>query len=60
MDASDRDRLLREVAERGDPAQRLHAHLLIETLAALPDDVAGDRAATLLVDAYLNDPYLTR
>ncbi|HAN71657.1 MAG TPA: hypothetical protein DCQ36_08730 [Actinobacteria bacterium] len=60
MEASERHRRLSEVVECGDPAQQAQARLLLEALAARPDDAAALEAAALLVDAYLNDPYLTR
>lgn len=51
---------LLEVLERGDPAQQQLARQLIDLLIASPDDTSACRQAQLLVDAYLNDPHLTR
>lgn len=48
---------LREVAERGAPAQAAQARRL---LADLQSDPLAAAAALELIDAYLNDPYLTR
>ena len=57
---ADIDIRLREISAKGDPAHREQALLLIETLHEDPQDAQAHRAAELLVDAYLHDPYLTR
>ena len=54
------ERRLREVVERGDAAQQAHARGLLDALATPPESTSALRHAELLVDAYLNDPYLTR
>lgn len=51
---------LREVSTKGDPAHQEQARLLIAALDDDPQDAAAMRSAELLIDAYLNDPYLTR
>lgn len=51
---------LSEVVQRGGPAQADEARRLLAALAEHPDDPAVAEAADALVDAYLNDPYLTR
>lgn len=51
---------LREVLRFGDPAQQGRARELIDALSADPLDQQSLGAAALLIDAYLNDPYLTR
>lgn len=51
---------LRQVAARGQPAQAAEARRLIEVLQSCPAEPAAESAAGHLVDAYLNDPYLTR
>lgn len=45
------------MAERGGPAQAAEARRL---LAELDTDPQAPAAAAALIDAYLNDPYLTR
>ncbi|MCF8538587.1 MAG: hypothetical protein WAO50_00810 [Candidatus Nanopelagicales bacterium] len=60
MDVVEMERRLREVVERGDAAQQAHARGLLEALATPPESTSALRHAELLVDAYLNDPYLTR
>jgi len=49
---------LREIADRGGAEQARAARKLIDQLAA--DAPGAQAAAQQLVDAYLNDPYLTR
>ena len=51
---------LREITAKGEPAHRERALLLLEALHDDPQDAHAQRAAELLIDAYLNDPYLTR
>lgn len=51
---------LREVSTKGDAAHQEQARLLIAALHEDPQDAAAVRGAELLIDAYLNDPYLTR
>jgi hypothetical protein len=58
---------LRLVAGQGQPAQAAQARRLLEALESSsndaessPSDPASEAAARDLVDAYLNDPYLTR
>ena len=52
--------LLREIAERGAPAQAAEARRLLEALRVNPGDLDVCAEARHLVDAYLNDPYLER
>ena len=52
--------LLREIVDRGQPAQAQAAAALLERLAANPDDGSAQSAAAALLQAYLHDPYLTR
>ena len=52
--------MLRHVTQYGEPAQIARARMLIEELAARPQDAALQEAARALVDAYLNDPHLVR
>lgn len=54
------DERLDEVIRRGAPALAAAARRLQAALAADPDDPATRAAADALIDAYLNDPYLTR
>lgn len=51
---------LTEVSEKGAPAHRESARLLIAALSEDATDVVSLRHAELLLDAYLHDPYLTR
>ena len=51
---------LREVVTRGQPAHAAEARRLLDLLESDPADPATVDAARALVDAYLNDPYLTR
>jgi hypothetical protein len=51
---------LQEVVAHGAPAQAAQARRLLDLLAEDPDDPAAVEAANALVDAYFNDPYLTR
>ena len=51
---------LREVAASGNPAQITEARVLLGALDSSPDDPGYRETARLLIDAYLNDPYLTR
>ena len=51
---------LREVVDRGQPAHAERAQQLLDQLRDDPHDAAAADAAAALVDAYLNDPYLTR
>jgi hypothetical protein len=51
---------LQEVIERGQPAHVAEARRLLGLLEEAPDDQEIRAAAAALVDAYLNDPYLTR
>ncbi len=51
---------LTEVSAQGDPAHRPQARLLLDALQDDADFPSARRDAALLVDAYLNDPYLTR
>lgn len=51
---------LREVSAKGDPAHQEKARVLLASLDDDPHDKAAVRGAELLIDAYLNDPYLTR
>lgn len=46
---------LREIAERGSPAQAAAAAGLLRSPSALDEAAARD-----LIDAYLHDPHLTR
>lgn len=51
---------LEDVVAHGAPAQAEQARQLLERYAAEGVDQDVDAAAAALVDAYLNDPYLTR
>lgn len=51
---------LREITAKGDPAHQQKAQLLLDALADDADDPTTLSDAALLIDAYLNDPYLTR
>ena len=51
---------LREVIERGQPVHAEAARQLLDRLRADPRDAEASATAASLVDAYLNDPYLTR
>lgn len=51
---------LTEVSTKGDPAHQEKARLLLDALQDDADDPTARRDAALLIDAYLNDPYLTR
>ena len=51
---------LREVIDRGQPAHAERAQQLLDRLRDDPDDAEAAATAAALVDAYLNDPYLTR
>lgn len=57
---TDLEERLRIVVTHGDPAQAAHAEDLLTTLSSDPHDTSAIHAAELLIDAYLNDPYLTR
>lgn len=51
---------LHEVVDRGQPAHAERARQLLDRLRDDPHDAAAADTAATLVDAYLNDPYLTR
>lgn len=51
---------LAEISGHGDPAHQSRARELMTALQGDPHDTGSREAAALLVDAYLNDPYLTR
>jgi hypothetical protein len=51
---------LEDVVAHGAPAQAAHARQLLERYAAEGAGPELDADAERLVDAYLNDPYLTR
>lgn len=51
---------LQEVVAQGGPAQAAQARRLLDLLAEDPEDPTAVETANALVDAYLNDPYLTR
>lgn len=51
---------LREVLDHGQPAHAEQAQQLLDRLRADPGDAEAAATAAALVDAYLNDPYLTR
>lgn len=51
---------LREVQRNGAVAQAERANELLMQIAANPNDVKLEVAASSLYDAYLNDPYLTK
>lgn len=59
-DAAVLRKLLTEVATHGAPAQRSHANVLIERLNTGADEQPLLAEATLLIDAFRNDPYLWR
>jgi hypothetical protein len=54
------DAHLREIIERGGRAQSAEAARLLIRLESDPDDTEARSLAKVLVDAYLNDPDLTR
>jgi hypothetical protein len=51
---------LQEVQRNGAVAQVRQAEQLLTLIAAEPDSPSLRVEATILYDAYLNDPYLTR
>jgi hypothetical protein len=51
---------LEEVAAHGAPAQAAQARMLLARYASQGAGPGLDADAARLVDAYLNDPYLTR
>ena len=51
---------LREIVERGAPAQAAEADRLLGRLRADPNDAAAAATGRALVEAYLNDPDLVR
>jgi hypothetical protein len=51
---------LREISAKGEPAHQEHARRLIAMMATDPAATSTQHEAELLIDAYLNDPYLTR
>lgn len=51
---------LEDVVAHGAPAQAAHARLLLERYASEGASPELDGDADRLVEAYLNDPYLTR
>lgn len=54
-----RDRLA-EVESQGAPAQSSRATELLSRIAADPNDQSAQLEASVLIDAYLHDPYLTK
>lgn len=54
------DAHLREIIDRGGRAQSAEAARLLIRLESDPDDAEARHLARALVDAYLNDPDLTR
>jgi hypothetical protein len=54
------DSHLREIIDRGGRAQSAEAARLLIRLESNPDDAEARSMARVLVDAYLNDPDLTR
>jgi len=60
MEPPTRSASLAEVVQRGGPAQAEEARRLLAVLDEHPDDPSAARAADELIDAYLNDPHLTR
>ena len=54
------DAHLREIVDRGGRAQSAEAARLLIRLESDPDDTEARSLARVLVDAYLNDPDLTR
>ena len=51
---------LREIIDRGGRAQSAEAARLLIRLESDPEDAEARSMARVLVDAYLNDPDLTR
>lgn len=51
---------LREVQDKGAPAQAERAQVLIAVLEVDADDQAAVSAADALIEAYLHDPYLEK
>jgi hypothetical protein len=51
---------LREIVDRGGRAQSAEAARLLIRLESDPQDAEARALARVLVDAYLNDPDLTR
>jgi hypothetical protein len=54
------DTHLREIVDRGGRAQSAEAARLLIRLESDPEDHEARSMARVLVDAYLNDPDLTR
>jgi hypothetical protein len=54
------DAHLREIIDRGGRAQSAEAARLLIRLESDPEDAEARSMARVLVDAYLNDPDLTR
>jgi hypothetical protein len=54
------DAHLREIVDRGGRAQSAEAARLLIRLESDPEDAEARSMARVLVDAYLNDPDLTR
>jgi hypothetical protein len=59
MDDRVSERLI-EVLEHGQPAHAERAQQLLDRLHDDPHDAQAAATAAALIDAYLNDPYLTR
>lgn len=59
MDDRVSERLI-EVLEHGQPAHAERAQQLLDLLRGDPNDAEAATTAAALIDAYLNDPYLTR
>lgn len=54
------DAQLREIVHRGGRAQSAQAARLLIRLEADPDDPEAQELSRALIDAYLNDPDLSR